>query len=58
MCKDKGQNALFVDIIASGYEWICPDCQAYNREIEATQLVTCKDCGRVFYTNPPEHAIG
>ena len=44
--------------IESGYEWICPNCKAYHREIEVTQTVTCKDCGHVFYTNPPEHAIG
>lgn len=47
----------FVDIIASGYEWICPVCEHLNNEIEVTEKVTCK-CGKVFYTNPAEHAEG
>jgi len=28
-----------VDMIASGYEWICPGCECYNREIEITKQV-------------------
>lgn len=33
-----------VEIIASGYEWICPDCKHYNKEIEVTEHVTCEEC--------------
>lgn len=47
-----------VDIIASGYEWICPKCEKFNTEIEITEQVKCSDCGRVFETNPAEHAYG
>ncbi|KKN84382.1 hypothetical protein LCGC14_0288440 [marine sediment metagenome] len=59
-----------VDLIASGYDWICPDCNLINTEIEAvTEAVTCgqggKDvlqgvidsgCGRTFAPGLPEHA--
>lgn len=45
-----------VDIIASGYEWVCPICEHYNEEIEITEKVTCVGCNEIFETNPPEHA--
>lgn len=47
-----------VDIISSGYEWICTACGILNREIECSETVTCSDCATQFETNPPEHAIG
>lgn len=47
-----------VDIIASGYEWICPKCEHFNTEIEYTKQVQCNQCERVFLTDPPEHAMG
>jgi uncharacterized CHY-type Zn-finger protein len=47
-----------VDVIASGYEWVCPKCEHYNTEIEYTEQVQCSVCRRVFETNPPEHALG
>lgn len=45
-----------VDIIASGYEWICPDCERLNMEIEITVTVECRDCTRIFETASLEHA--
>lgn len=51
---DELSNA--VDMIASGYEWVCPNCGVLNPEIEHTPTVTCKSCQRLFPTNPPEHA--
>ena len=30
-----------VDMIASGYEWICPSCGKLNTEIEYMETVTC-----------------
>lgn len=45
-----------VDLIASGYEWVCPACDKLNKEIEAKQTVTCKDCHETFEANTPEHA--
>lgn len=47
-----------VDVIASGYEWICPKCEHFNTEIEYTEQVKCSMCERVFLTSPPEHAMG
>jgi hypothetical protein len=49
-----------VDLVASGYEWMCPkdDCGVINTEIEVTEIVICKKCGRGFETSPPEHAHG
>ena len=47
-----------VDIIASGYEWICPECGADHDEIEWMTIVTCSNCNTEFQTNPPEHAMG
>lgn len=52
------QEAETVDLVASGYEWICPNCDHFNHEIEANAEVTCRECGRTYETNPPEHAIG
>ncbi len=56
---DKGANPT-VDLIASGYEWICPICDKLNHEIETTEIVTCSNiaCSESFKTNPAEHAIG
>ncbi len=47
-----------VDLIASGYEWICPKCEHFNTEIEITTQVKCNQCERVFLTNPAEHCFG
>lgn len=47
--------AQLVDIIASGYEWICPICEKFNKEIDYSQFVTCSECNTDFETNPPEH---
>lgn len=47
-----------VDIIASGYEWVCPKCEHFNMEIEYTEQVRCFLCERVFETNLPFHAMG
>jgi len=51
-------EAESVDLIASGYEWICPNCDYPNHEIEITESVDCKDCGNWYKTNPAEHAHG
>jgi hypothetical protein len=54
--KDISDIDEFVDVIASGYEWICPIDETYHEEIEHTETVRCKKCKRIFKTNPPEHA--
>ncbi|MEM3452110.1 MAG: hypothetical protein QW835_00590 [Candidatus Hadarchaeum sp.] len=45
-----------VDLIASGYEWICPNCDKVNAEIEWRETVVCRHCGQQYETNHPEHA--
>ena len=45
-----------VDLIASGYEWECPNCEEVNREIEFTDTVCCGKCGGAYETKSPEHA--
>ncbi len=47
-----------VDIIASGYEWICPNCGRYNTCIETLEHVQCKDCQREYEVGEVLHAIG
>lgn len=50
MDADKQTEDETVDLIASGYEWICPDCTVCVQEIEATDTVTCPKCKRTFET--------
>ena len=49
-----------VDVIAAGYEWVCPnpECDYRNLiiEIPSNEKVTCHDCGVTYTINPPEHA--
>jgi len=47
-----------VELIASGYEWICPHCEAFNAEIEVTEQVTCRSCRFTFEVEDYYHAIG
>jgi len=51
------KNTPNVDVIASGYEWICPECNEYNKEIEWRLYYICGSCGKKFPTNEPEHAL-
>ena len=45
-----------VELIASGYEWVCSKCAADNKEIETAIDVTCKDCGTLFEVSDYHHA--
>ena len=49
-----------VNIIASGYEWICPECNELNKDIqyEFGRKVTCWNCRKQYETDLPEHAYG
>lgn len=47
-----------VDLIASGYEWTCPACEWYNREIETLTLVQCEGCNGIFKVGEANHAHG
>jgi len=61
-CKMENVQEIMetVDLISSGYEWTCPDdeCQSFNREIEATDVVVCPECGRSYGVGEVHHAIG
>lgn len=57
LCNGEGDMQT-VQIVASGYEWICPGCAHLNREIELVLFVTCAQCGLEFETNGAEHAYG
>lgn len=46
-----------VDLIASGYEWTCPHCDARNKEIEISDEVTCWNCEKDFKAGDAEHAF-
>lgn len=45
-----------VDLIASGYEWECPECGTLNSEIEWKETVKCSECSKEFGAYEPEHA--
>ena len=51
-----GAKMESVDLIASGYEWHCPKCENFNREIEWKEHLRCSVCGTKFEANYPEHA--
>lgn len=51
--EDEG-DTLTTALIPSGYEWICPHCEQYQREIEAKSSVKCGKCGRVCDTEIAE----
>ena len=46
-----------VDVIASGYEWICPQCDSFNKVIAYVETVECRGCNEKFETNMPEHCF-
>lgn len=46
----------YVDLVASGYEWVCPSCDELNKEIEWTETMACPTCGTKVMAMPPEHA--
>ena len=47
-----------IELIASGYEWICPVCENFQKEIETSCKVTCKKCNRTFEVSNIHHATG
>ena len=47
-----------VELIVSGYEWVCPSCKELKKEIEITEEVFCKDCLTWFIVDDYYHAHG
>lgn len=50
------QEPESVDLIASGYDWTCPNCGLCQNVIEYGEKVTCRDCEHTYTANSPEHA--
>ena len=48
-------ESKLVDLVVSGYEWLCLNCHEENSEIEATENVTCRKCGKGFETYLPQY---
>jgi hypothetical protein len=48
------------DVIASGYEYICPHCDFLNQMIEypCEESATCPVCKNIVELNLPKHALG
>lgn len=46
-----------VELIASGYEWVCPICETFNQVIEVSEVVKCKKCQLEFTVKDYYHAI-
>ncbi|MCK5016032.1 MAG: hypothetical protein KAS32_03080 [Candidatus Peribacteraceae bacterium] len=58
-CSVCGSQEDEVQLIASGYDWVCPCCEQFNRIIEITETVICNACASKFSTNnDPHHASG
>lgn len=52
------ENQETVTLIASGYEWICPNCPyVINKEVEVTKTVTCRKCGSEWVVADHYHAM-
>jgi len=59
LCHDCAPTQT-VALIASGYEWVCPRCRTFNREIEVTERVICSNClcMEEYDTQDHYHAYG
>ena len=57
-CRRYEDDEESVELIASDYEWTCPDCETLNHEIEINEWVTCKECDHEYRVNEYHHAIG
>lgn len=51
-------NEETVSLIASGYDWQCPNCGNENMEMEYSEKVVCKECSEIFKADLPDHAFG
>nr|MBI3613944.1 hypothetical protein [Nitrospirota bacterium] len=45
-----------VEIIASGYEWICPSCEQFHQTMETAEEVQCQRCHRRYTVTDIHHA--
>ena len=52
------EKTILVDMVASGYDWECPNCTRGNEVSAWTEKVTCTGCDQTFETMPPSHPTG
>lgn len=48
---------VIIELIASGYEWICPKCEHLNKEIEVLENLVCAQCKETFVMSDYHHAL-
>jgi len=48
-----------VPLIASGYEWICPNCEETNKvvEVPSSEMVKCSRCDKRYRMEDYRHAL-
>ena len=49
------QTQGYIDVIAIGYEWVCPECLHLNQTDCYKEQDICGNCGLEFTLNDPEH---
>jgi len=47
-----------IELIVSGYEFICPECNTFNKVIEVSEFITCSSCSTKFKVQDYYHAMG
>lgn len=47
----------FIDCVASGYEWACPECGKVNHIPALEEEVQCSVCLKFFNLNGPIHCV-
>lgn len=47
-----------VELIASGYEFVCPECGAISKTKSVKLTVECEKCGCQFKISDYNHALG
>jgi len=47
-----------IDMIASGYEWVCPLCDIVHNEDAPKDEVACSKCDTTFTVGEVHHAYG
>jgi len=45
-----------VELIASGYEWVCPRCDQFHRIMETVEEVECQRCHWRYEVGDIHHA--
>ena len=57
--EKRTENVPVVDVIASGYEWICPVCKELHtiNEWPKNPIVQCPDCWLTVELDLPNHAL-